>query len=251
MRRIVSNTGSQRTERRRGSNAARTRFPHVLAMTWRYGLFAHWPVEPAALAPHIPEPLDLETWDGRAWISVLPFALADAGLRGSPQLTRLSFPEVNVRTYVSYRGDPAVFFCSIDLGQPLLAGLVGRTTRLPVAAARMRVHPNGESVAFSSERDGARFEATYQPTGESTVARPGSFAYWATARRRLYAPEEAGGVLGAEIAHEPWPLQPATAEIRENTLFEANDLPEPIGEPTLHYCDKLGMTGSIARRLRE
>lgn len=219
-------------------------------MTWRYGLFVHWPVDPDALASRVPDPLELDTWGGRAWIGVLPFVLANAGIRGSPRFVRVSVPELNVRTYVSHDGDPAVFFFSIDLGAPLLSALVGRATRLPVSSARMRVQADGESITFWSRgRDGeARFDATYRPTGEPVAAEPGSFPYWATARRRLYAPEN-GGILGAEIAHEPWPLRPARVEIHENTMLEVNDLPEPTDEPVVHYSGELPMTGSIARRL--
>jgi uncharacterized protein YqjF (DUF2071 family) len=232
--------------------------PHVAAMTWRDGLFAHWPVDPDDVRPHVPDQLTLETRDGRAWLSVLPFVLTDVGLRGTPSIARLAFPELNVRTYVRYRGDPGLFFFSIDVDNAVLAATVGRTTRLPVYPARMRVGATEDThVAFESERRNtgipadtpARFAATYRPVGEVFTAEPGTLEYWLTARRRFYAPE-AAGVLTGEIAHEPWPLRPAEATIYENTMFDANDLPRPTGDPIVHYADDLVMTGSIPRRLR-
>ncbi len=236
-------------------------------MTVRDGLFAHWPVDPDELRPHVPEPLTLETYDGRAWLSVVPFVLANVGVRGTPPLTRTAFPELNVRTYVRYRGDPGLFFFSIDLGSPLLAALVGRTTRLPVYYARMHASSDEETVSFSSVRrrryerarserlddeGAARFVATYRPDPDASPspAEPDSLAYWLVERRRFYAPE-AEGVLAAEIAHDPWPLQPAELTIRENTLFEAAGLPSPVGEPVVHYCAELPMTGSVPRRLSD
>lgn len=111
--------------------------PHVASMTWRDGLFVNWPVDADALRPHVPDQLTLETRDGDAWLSVLPFVLTKVGLRGAPPFTRTAVAELNVRTYVRYRGDPGLFFFSIDVGSPLIAAIVGRTTRLPVYHAHM------------------------------------------------------------------------------------------------------------------
>ncbi|QSX00541.1 YqjF family protein [Haloterrigena alkaliphila] len=237
--------------------------PHVASMTWRDGLFVHWPVDPDELRPHVPDELTLETRDGEAWLSVIPFVLADVGIRGAPSITRTAFPELNVRTYVRYRGDPGLFFFSIDVGSPLVAATLGRTTRLPVYHAHMRVSAEGGEVAFRSTRGQtaagarpqfaddpptARFDATYRSDGEPFTAEPGTLAYWLSERRRFYA-AEARGVLAGEISHDPWPLQQATVTINENTMFAVNDLPEPTGDPVAYYCKELPMTGSIPRRL--
>lgn len=231
-------------------------------MTWRHGLFVHWPVDPDELRPHVPDQLTLETWNGSAWLSVLPFVLADVGLRGSPPATRIAFPELNVRTYVSYRGDSGLFFFSIDVGNPLLATLVGQT-RLPVHYARMHVSAGESGIAFSSRREPVHpstvpgdtddeigwFAATYRPDGDVFRPEPDTFEYWITERRRFYAPE-AEGVMMAEIDHERWPLQPADVTIHENTMFEANGLPTPTDSPRVYYSDELSMTGSIPRWVR-
>ncbi|WP_121744215.1 YqjF family protein [Natronorubrum halophilum] len=239
--------------------------PHVASMTWRDGLFVNWPVDPDAIRSHVPEQLTLETRDGEAWLSVLPFVLTNAGLRGTPSIARTAVAELNVRTYVRYRGDPGLFFFSIDVGNPLIAAAVGRTTRLPVYHAHMRVGADDDEVAFSSTRGQtavgarpqfqfedtpARFSATYRPVGDVFTPEPETLAHWLVERRRFYA-SEARGVLAGEIAHEPWPLQPADVTVRENTMFEANDLPKPTGDPVAYYCDELSMTGSIPRRIRD
>jgi len=243
--------------RRTVADGSSSNVPHVVSMTWRDGLFVHWPVDPDRLLPRVPERLTLETRDGRAWLSVLPFVLTKVGLRGTPSVTRLAFPGLNVRTYVRYRGDPGLYFFSIDVDNALVAGTVGRTTRLPVHRARMRVgategnHVDFESERVRRERDGppVRFAATYRPDGEVFTADPETLAYWLTERRRFYAPDS-GGVLTGEIAHDPWPLQPAAVTVHENTLLEAAALPPPAGDPVVYYADELSMTGSIPRRVR-
>lgn len=226
-------------------------------MTWRDGLFVHWPVDPDALRPHVPGGLTLETRDGHAWVSVLPFVLTNVGFRGTPSIARLAVSALTVRTYVRHRGDPGLFFFSIDIGNSFVAASVGRTTRLPIYRAKMRVGATEENhVAFESERranesagdTAARFAATYRPDGAVFTAEPDTLAHWLTARRRFYAPD-ANGILTGEIAHDPWPLQPAAVAIHENTMFEANRLPTPTGDPVAHYADELSMTGSIPRRI--
>ncbi|WP_265109238.1 YqjF family protein [Halosolutus halophilus] len=235
-------------------------------MTWRDGLFIHWPVDPDDVRPRVPDQLTLETREGEAWLSVIPFVLTNAGIRGTPPIARLAFPELNVRTYVRYRGDPGLYFFSIDVGSAFVATVVGRATRLPVYYARMQVSSGAsgvDEVVFASTRNEgtpdlgtptggeppARFSATYRPEGPVFTADEGTLEYWLSERRRFYAPRD-GGTLTGEIDHDPWPLQPADVTIHENTMFAANDLPRPTAEPRAYFCDDHRMTGSILRRLR-
>lgn len=222
-------------------------------MTWRNGLFVHYPVEPASLRPHLPDRLELDTWDGQAWISVLPFVLAASGFRYSPSIARVTVPEVNLRTYVRLEGASGLYFFSIDLENAPIAALVRRLYGLPCYRAEMRLAANRGRFAFSSRGDRpdappARLDVTYAPTGDAFRADPASLDRWLVERRRFYAPSEEG-VLYGEIAHEPWPLQPVDVTIRENTLFEAAGIPRPERDPICYYSEALPMTGSILRRL--
>ncbi|MGH9791802.1 MAG: DUF2071 domain-containing protein, partial [Candidatus Acidiferrales bacterium] len=81
--------------------------PWVMAMRWHDLLFAHWPFAPDVLRPHIPAGLALDTYDGNAWLGVVPFRMSDVRPRGIPALPWFSaFPELNVRTYVTASGKP-------------------------------------------------------------------------------------------------------------------------------------------------
>ena len=53
--------------------------PWLMAQTWRDLLFAHWTLPPEAVARILPAALELDTFDGRAWIGITPFELS--GLR--------------------------------------------------------------------------------------------------------------------------------------------------------------------------
>lgn len=227
--------------------------PHPFSMTWTDGLFAHWPFDPDEIRPHVPEPLELDTFDGRAWVSILPFVLSRAGLRCSPAFARVTAPELNFRTYVRFDGTPGLYFFSVDVGHPVVPRVVAGATRLPAYRAKMDVRTRDDRVEFRSVRDSeterGRFEATYGQDGDRFLAEPGTLDHWLAERRRMYDPV-GERVLYAEIAHEPWVLQPADATIHANTLFEESSLPTPDRAPRVRYSERRSITGSVPRWIR-
>src|SRR5919197_218550 len=87
----------------------------VMHQTWQDLLFLHWPIDPIALRPLIPAALDIDTFEGQAWIGITPFALTDLRVTAMPPIPGLSsFDEVNVRTYVVHNGTPGIWFFSLD-----------------------------------------------------------------------------------------------------------------------------------------
>lgn len=222
-------------------------------MAWRDGLFGHWPVDPDEVRPHVPAPLELDTYDDRAWVSILPFVLSGAGVRFSPEFARLTFPELNVRTYVRFDGVPGLYFFSVDVDHPFVPLVVSGTTRLPCYRADMGVYGGGDRVSVRSVRrrdPRVHFEASYRPAGERFHADPETLDYWLAERRRMYDPV-GNDVLYAEIAHDPWPLQPADVTVETNTVFDDTALPTPVGEPRFRYSDYRSITGSVPRWIDE
>ncbi len=107
--------------------------PWVMAQSWRELLFAHWRIPVEALRPLVPAELELETWDGSAWLGVVPFLMAGVRPRGVPALPRLSaFPEINVRTYVKVESKPGVWFLSLDAANSLAVPLRGARSISPI-----------------------------------------------------------------------------------------------------------------------
>src|SRR5262245_28854026 len=89
--------------------------PWTIAMRWHDLLFLHWPVCPATLRPLIPRALEIDTFDGRAWLGVVPFRMSGVRPRYFPALGHsAAFPEINVRTYVQTPGRTGVWFFSLD-----------------------------------------------------------------------------------------------------------------------------------------
>src|SRR5579871_2268047 len=106
--------------------------PWAMAMRWHDLAFLHWPVPAQTIRPLIPPALDVDSYDGKAWIGVVPFRMTGVRPRFVPSLPGLSaFPEINVRTYVTTGGKPGVWFFSLDAAHRLAVWTARRTFHLP------------------------------------------------------------------------------------------------------------------------
>ena len=237
-----------------------------LEMTWRDGLFAHWPVDPEVVAAALPDGLSVATHDGDAYLGVVPFVMDDIRPRELP--TGLSFPELNLRTYVEGPNGPGVYFHSLDADDRLGVAVARGLFRLPYYRAETDVRRGdgdpedigdgnggdaGRSVRFTSRRvhrgvPHARFDATYAPVGEPFTPEAGSLPAFLLENYRFYTAGSGGRLYVGEIDHEPWTLRPAAASIRSNTLFAANGFDHPDGDPILHYADPIAVTADRIRR---
>jgi uncharacterized protein len=120
-----------------------------MAQSWHDMLFAHWRIDAALLRPHIPTRLEIDPFQGQAWVAVVPFRMSGVRLRATPALPALSaFAELNVRTYVVADQKPGVWFFSLDAGSPLAVVIARAWLHLPYFRARMkcegvcgRIHP--------------------------------------------------------------------------------------------------------------
>lgn len=209
-----------------------------MAQRWHDLLFAHWRLPPESLRPVLPAPLELELYDGAAWIGVIPFTMSGVRLRGTPALPWLSaFPELNVRTYVRHRDLSGVYFFSLDAANPLAVAAARRWYKLPYHRARMKAERREEEIEYRSRRidhgaPPAELSVRYRPTGAARLPEPGSLDHWLVERYRLLTVHE-GRVRVAEIHHPAWRLRPAAAEFRVNTMTESLGIELPSDDPRL------------------
>jgi uncharacterized protein YqjF (DUF2071 family) len=231
--------------------------PWIMTQTWNDLLFAHWPVEASQLIPRIPHGIELDLYQGRAWVGIVPFYMTNVALRGTPAVPGLSaFAELNVRTYVRVGDKPGVYFFSLDAASRLAVRVARRFYHLPYFYASMSVYEIGGSIDYTShryDRHGrpAELVARYEPAGESFPPEPGSLEYFLTERYCLYTTDTQGWVRIAEIHHPPWPLQMADAEFQINTMAAASGIHLPATTPLLHFAKRQDMVAWPLARVDE
>lgn len=212
-----------------------------MGQTWERLAFLHWPIDPGVLTDKLPPGVEPDVFDGSAWIGVTPFEIHSFRLRMTLPFPLIStFPEINVRTYVSSAGKPGIWFLSLDTGNRLAVHAARRAYRLPYHHASQASRRRAAWVEFASRRDGgdAAFAARYRPIGPVREARPGTFEHFVAERYCLYTVDEQLQLLRGDIHHRPWPLQDAEVEIGGNSMARPYGI-ELNGAPRAHYADRV------------
>jgi uncharacterized protein len=185
----------------------------VMAQTWEDLLFAHWRAPADALRQLLPAGLELDLYEGEAWLAITPFRVTGLRARGLPPLPFISsFLELNARTYVTDGEKP-----------------------------EMRAEWSGGEVAYDCRRHDSKgrpaaFHARYRPNGEVLDPDSRSLAHFLTERYCLYTVDDTRLRRG-EIHHPPWPLQAASAEIGENSMPPPGIAPADE-DPLLHFSSR-------------
>jgi len=157
-------------------------------MRWIDLAFLHWRVPADDIRALLPPPLEVDLFDGSAWVAVSPFRMTAVRPTFSPPIpTATDFPELNVRTYVRHGGHSGVWFFSLDAASWIAVLGARSAVGLPYFHARMRERRSSDEIQYECTRrhPGARaaeFRARYRPTGAVYRAEPGSLDYWLTER---------------------------------------------------------------------
>ena len=217
--------------------------PHdwLWAQSWHDLFFAHWRVPAATLQAHLPRGLEVETWDGAAWISVVAFRLK-VRRRWLPPWT--SFVELNLRTYVHHAGDSGIYFLSIHAGQRSSVALARWLTPLPYVFAPIRYERHGAIWCFECRRPdagGTLFETNITPLPPAGTPAD----TWLLERYRAFATDRRGCLWRMLAQHLPWQVCRVDAQVLTNHLgmpwgFELNRQPDAV-----HFAPE--MTARLGR----
>jgi uncharacterized protein len=220
------------------------RGPWVMEQSWDDLLFAHWTVNPELISAQIPKELSLDTWGGQAFIGIVPFKMKGVKFRVAPPIpTATDFLELNVRTYVTYKDRPGIYFFSLDASS-ILAVIGARTgAGLKYFRANMHVEEKEGFLFYTSERifgGEADLRIKYKPLSSQIYeSEKGSIEEWLTERYCLFSQYIPENLIEIDIHHLKWPLQKAVAKIERNTMTLPLGINLADAPAYLHYVKHL------------
>lgn len=208
----------------------------VMRQRWAGLLFLHWPVDAALIAERLPAGLHVDTFEGRAWIGVVPFFMHAIRPTALPPVPWLSwFMELNVRTYVhDSDGNPGVWFFSLDCNQPIAVEIARRAFHLPYQHAHMRSAREGSRVRYHCRRrtiGAGDAEYGYEPPTSTRPATPGSLEWFLVERYLLFSSTPGGNLFCGRVHHAPYQIAPGVCDRWSAEPLRWEGFQEPLEEP--------------------
>ncbi|WP_139378302.1 YqjF family protein [Mesobacillus jeotgali] len=211
----------------------------LMTQEWHHTLFAHWPVPSASLREHVPRELEIDTFDGSAWIGIVPFKVKNTHGRMTPPIPFFSsYVEVNVRTYVSYGPRSGVYFFTLDANQ--LLAVIGAKAVFGLNYKQANIDfQEKDYFELHSKRVpagdvNAKLSLRYKPSSDIFFAEQGTLEHWFTERYCLWTKRGSKLVRG-DIHHTKWELQRANAELSQEMLIPFINQDLLTKPPLLHY----------------
>jgi len=209
----------------------------VMRQTWSNIVWCHWPVDPQQVKAVIPEGLEPDLFEGKAWVGLIPFSMQNLRLPGPftilSKLVKVSnFGEVNVRTYVKdSKGRTGVWFCTLDSDDWLAVKTANVAFGLPYRLSKTRLERTASTIKWFNQRKGDQAKAELEVTTRDEpwrAAAPG-LEQFLVERYSLYTLRR-GKLLRGTLSHEKWSVRSAELEsLNDETVhvagFETSDKP--------------------------
>ena len=221
-----------------------------MTQQWCDLAYIHWRYDPAVVQALLPEGIEVDTFDGSAWVGLIPFSMRNIAVPGTPPIPYFgSFPEVNVRTYVRKNGIPGVWFFSLDVNR-LLPAVVARATYLLPYCWGSASHELSDDVLTTEvfRRWPGGGETSIRIRVGAAIERSDDLSVFLSARWGLYSRGFGKGLRYAPVDHDPWVLHNATLEYLEDSLVIAAGLPAPTGEPHVLFSPGVSVRIGLPHR---
>ena len=222
----------------------------VMVQQWQDLAYIHWRYPIEEIQALLPAGVEVDTFDGSAWVGLIPFSMRNIGLPGLPAVPYFgSFPEVNVRTYVRRNGVPGVWFFSLDVNR-FLPALVARVSYfLPYCWGKASNKRTDTTLETEVRRSWpSRASTSIRVSIGDPIESPDDLSVFLSARWGLYSRGIGKGVRYAPVDHETWPLWTAKLESLNDTLLIAAGLSAPVGDPHVMFSPGVSVRIGLPRR---
>ena len=207
------------------SPASRPR--RFLTAEWRHLLMLNYAVERALLELLVPPGTSLDTFQGRAYVSLVGFIFLNTRVLGVPVPFHRDFEEVNLRFYVRRFADGdwrrGVVFIKEIVPKPMIAAVARAAYNEAYIALPMQhqieLQPDGApaAVEFCWEQGESSFALRAKAVNPARLPAPGSLVEFITEHYWGYVRQRAGGSVEYQVEHARWHVWPA-----KDTAFEGD-----------------------------
>ena len=177
----------------------------VISQNWSNVLFLHFSCEKERIKKFLPDGLEIDTYNGEGYLSIVPFIMKDVRFPSLPPLPFASLWELNLRTYVKYKGRKGVYFFTLDTDHPLAQWIAKTFFNLPYRLRRME----GEIFSFNEKTKKFSFKSPDSFSVDALIGEKERYCErdaWLTERYSLFTPGSKGLYRG-DVIHEPWKLR--------------------------------------------
>lgn len=172
----------------------------TISQRWSHVLFLSFRCDPERIRQAVPSELEVDTHDGSAWLSIVPFRMSHIRFRFMPVIPFVSLWELNLRTYVSYKGQPGIYFFTLDTDNWLGQKIARYFFHLPYRFREMNGQASKGSYSFESQ-DSFKMEAEL-----GAAIKSDALDAWLVERYHLYT-KTARNLYRGDVLHDPWQLR--------------------------------------------
>ena len=222
----------------------------VMKQQWRDLAYIHWEYEPEEVQALLPAGIEVDTFDGKAWVGLIPFSMRNISFPLIPPVPYFgSFPEVNVRTYVKRNGVPGVWFFSLDVNRLIPAFFARATYFIPYCWGKAS-HKKTEAKLLTSvaRRWPSKSSSHIELSIGERIESPSELAHFLSARWGLFSQGFGGRLRYAPVDHEQWELYSASIDMLDDKLVTAAGLPAPRGEAHVMFSPGVSVRIGKPRR---
>jgi|SRR5699024_1293582 len=212
------------------------KYPAIAQQYWKHIFFMHWRVNPDVLKPYIPAPLQLDTFAGSAWLSVVCFVAKHSRLLYTPFYLVPPAIQTNVRTYVKVpnQKEHGVYFLNLFLNNQFATVGARLMFNLPFQQIHATLDHQDQTFIYKNlQQSETKLNVRLHSSGERDESSLGTFL---TERYAIYNRKQ-NRIIKIPIIHSKWETNRAKAMIFESNIHPLIDGKQPqhvqIGENKL------------------